>query len=72
MSISEKTGKNMGLELKLLRIRLGLKQYYVASKLGVAPNRLCEMELGRRPIPTELLETLTRVLDEAQKTKTEA
>jgi predicted transcriptional regulator len=39
------------MELKLLRIRSGLRQYRVAQELGMAPSVLCDYESGRRPIP---------------------
>ena len=40
-----------GIELKLLRIRAGVRQYRVAQELGVPPSILCEWENERRPIP---------------------
>jgi transcriptional regulator with XRE-family HTH domain len=44
-------GRFRGIELKLLRIRAGLRQYRVAQELGIPPSILCDWENGRRPIP---------------------
>ena len=44
----EQSTKISGLDLKLARIRAGLKQYEVASKVGIGPTQLCEIETGRR------------------------
>jgi len=58
-----------GLELKITRIRAGLRQYELAAKIGIPPNRLCEMELGRRPIAPELAEKIARLLNEAERVR---
>ena len=52
-----------GLELKLKRIEAGLKQYEVAAKVGISPNKLCEIELGRREATTELLAHISCVIE---------
>ena len=39
-----------GLDLKLLRIRAGVRQYRVAQELGIPPTVLCDWENERRPI----------------------
>jgi transcriptional regulator with XRE-family HTH domain len=44
-------GRFQGIELKLLRIRAGLRQYRVAQELGIPPSTLCDYENGRKPIP---------------------
>jgi transcriptional regulator with XRE-family HTH domain len=46
------TGRFRGIELKLLRIRAGLRQYRVAQELGIPPSTLCDWENERRPIPS--------------------
>lgn len=48
-------------ELKLSRIRLGLKQYEVAAKIGIAPSRLSEFESGRRNLPKPIIKKLEEV-----------
>ena len=53
---------NKGLELKIARLRAGLKQYELAAKVGIAPTQLCEIETGRREVPAELLERILRVI----------
>jgi transcriptional regulator with XRE-family HTH domain len=50
-------------ELKLLRIRRGLRQYQVAAKVGIAPCRLSEIETGRREPSPELLERIIRAIE---------
>ena len=51
-----------GLELKIARLRAGLKQYELAAKVGIAPTQLSEIETGRRELPPELLEQILRVI----------
>ena len=61
-----------GVEIKIARIRAGLRQYEVATRVGILPNRLSEIEAGtRRPSP-ELLDHILRVIkgdsnDQAEK-----
>ena len=52
-----------GVELKLAHIRQGLNQYELAQRVGIAPNRLSEIEAGRRTVSTELIRRITEVLD---------
>lgn len=52
-----------GLELKIARIRANLKQWELASKLGITQNRLSQYELGRKPIPTGIAKKMKRFLD---------
>ena len=51
-----------GVELKIARIRAGLRQYEVAARVGILPNRLSEIEAGRRRPSPELLERILRVI----------
>ena len=55
-----------GLDLKVARVRSGLRQYDVASKVGIAPNRLSEIENGRRQISTELFQHILEVISRGQ------
>ncbi len=47
-----------GLELKIARLRVGLKQFELAAKVGIASTQLCEIETGRREASPELLERI--------------
>jgi transcriptional regulator with XRE-family HTH domain len=59
-----------GLELKLKRIEAGIKQYQLASTLGVSPTYLCEIEMGRRRPSNELIKRIVALLNhEQQNTK---
>ncbi len=59
-----------GLEIKIARLRAGLKQYDLAGRLGIRATALSEMEADRRPIPPEVAELIEKVLNEAQKVNT--
>ena len=39
------------MELKLSRIRAGLRQYRVAQELGISPSVLCAYENGQKLVP---------------------
>jgi transcriptional regulator with XRE-family HTH domain len=58
----KETSDISGLELKIVRLRAGLKQYELAAKVGIAPTQLCEIETGRREPALELLERILRVI----------
>lgn len=51
-----------GLEIKVARIRAGLRQYQVAMSVGILPNRLSEIEAGRRRPSADLLERILQVI----------
>ena len=52
--MNERTTTNRtGLDLKLRRIRAGVRQYRVAQALGIPASLLCDYENGRRPVPPE-------------------
>lgn len=53
---------NEGIELKIRRLRVGLKQYRVAAEVGIAPTQLCEIESGRRKPSPELLARIVEVI----------
>jgi transcriptional regulator with XRE-family HTH domain len=46
--------RNKGIELKIRRLRIGLKQYELAAKIGIAQTQLSEIETGRRQPSPEL------------------
>ena len=49
---------NDGFNLKLARLKAGIKQYELAAKVGISPVQLCEIERGRREVTTELYEKI--------------
>ena len=42
--------------LRLSRERAGITQWQAAARLGVSQTVLCEIELGRRPVPPGMAE----------------
>jgi len=58
---------NKGLELKILRLKAGIRQYELAAKLGIHPSRLSEIESGRRAPSPELVERLTQIVKVGQR-----
>ncbi|MCP4611905.1 MAG: helix-turn-helix transcriptional regulator [Planctomycetes bacterium] len=52
------------MNLKIKRIKLGLRQYKVAADVGIAPCRLSEIETGRREPSPELLARILKVLED--------
>lgn len=50
------------LDLKIARIKAGLKQYKVAARVGIGPTQLCEIEMGRREPSPQLLERILKVI----------
>lgn len=63
---------SQGLELKITRLRAGLKQYELAAKVGIAPTQLCEIETGRREVSPELLERILGMIKSNKKTEEQA
>lgn len=57
-----KTTKIAALDVKIARIKAGLKQYELAAKVGIAPTQLCEFERGRRELSPELLRRILQVI----------
>lgn len=53
-----------GLHLKIMRLKAGLRQYDVTARLGIPPNRLSEIESGRRQPSDELLKKLLQILEQ--------
>ena len=60
MPTSQNTTYPEGLEIKIARIRAGLRQYEVATSVGIPANRLSEIEAGRRRPSSELLERILK------------
>ncbi len=54
--------KLKGLDIKIMRLRAGLHQYDLAARVGIAPNRLSEIESGRREPAPELLERILEAI----------
>ena len=61
MAIKESI-KISALDLKIARIKAGLRQYQVASQVHIAPNRLSEIESGRREPTPKLLRSILHVI----------
>ena len=51
-----------GVEIKIARIRAGLRQYDVAQSVGILASRLSEIETGGRRPSLELLERIFQVI----------
>ena len=63
MPMTETTIYPEGVEIKIARIRAGLLQYEVAANVGILPNRLSEIEAGRRQPSPELLKRILLVIE---------
>lgn len=57
-----KSTRISALELKLERIKSGLKQYELAARVGIGPTQLSEIETGRREPSPQLLQRILKVL----------
>jgi len=62
VQVPQASGYPEGVEIKILRIKAGLRQYEVAASVGILPNRLSEIEAGRRRPSPELLERILQVI----------
>lgn len=49
-------------KIKLLRLRKGLYQWQLASRLGIAENQMSKIETGRLSPPEELLARIAEEL----------
>jgi transcriptional regulator with XRE-family HTH domain len=58
-----------GLEIKIARLRAGLKQYELAAKVGITQTKLSEIECGRLQPSPELLQRVLQVIEEARSAK---
>lgn len=54
---------NNGLEIKITRLRSGLKQYELAAKLGINQARLSEIETGRREASPDLVGKILEIIE---------
>lgn len=59
----EKHNKAIGARLKALRESRGIKQNFIAEKLGVSNNYLCELEAGKRRWFAALVYKYEKLLD---------
>ena len=55
-----------GLDLKVARLRAGLRQYEVAARLGVSASYLSMVETGREPLRKRLREEVMAVIAAAK------
>lgn len=63
---------SQGLELKIARLRAGMKQYTLAAKVGIASTQLCEIETGRRDVSPELLERILGMIGSNKVTRSKS
>ena len=49
--------------LKVERVRKGVKQWRLASLIGISQAELSHYETGRRPCPTDLQDKIAKVLE---------
>ena len=62
MPTTETAAYPEGVEIKIARIRAGLLQYEVAASVDILPNRLSEIEAGRRRPSPELLRRILQAI----------
>lgn len=55
-----------GLEIKITRLRVGLKQYELAARVGITQTKLSEIECGRLHPGPELMDRILEVLEEVR------
>jgi transcriptional regulator with XRE-family HTH domain len=51
-----------GIELKVLRIRSGVRQFQVAQRLGIPAPILSDLENGKRPITVERAKSISHAI----------
>lgn len=51
-----------GVDIRIARIRAGLKQYQVAAALKMPQTTLCEIETGKRAVPPVLAERILAII----------
>ncbi len=66
LHVREHRHMDTGLELKLMRIARGIRQYEVAAAVGVSPGILWQIESGRRPVPDDLAARIRSVIEKAR------
>ena len=55
-----------GIDIKIARIRAGVKQYRLAAQLGVPQSTLCEIESEKKPLEPQLLGKILRILSKEE------
>jgi len=55
-----------GVDLKIARLRAGLKQYQLAAKVGITQTKLSEIECDRLQPSPELLRRVLDAIEERQ------
>ena len=61
-----------GLDIKIERVRLGLRQYRVAGELGIPQTTLSLWESGRKPIPPGQIPRITAAIHQLAERDKEA
>jgi transcriptional regulator with XRE-family HTH domain len=51
-----------GLDLKIARVRAGLRQYHVAAAVGMSQSVLSQIENGQRVVSQERLDQIARAI----------
>ena len=54
--------KVKSIDLKLARVKSGIRQYDLAARLGISPSRLSEIESGRRKPSEEIIERFFQII----------
>jgi len=62
--INEMARQVNGIDIKIARLKAGIRQYELAARLGIHPSHLSEIETGRRKPSPELDDRLNRILEE--------
>ncbi|MFC2001863.1 helix-turn-helix domain-containing protein [Chloroflexota bacterium] len=52
-----------GLDIKIARLKAGLRQYDLTAHLGIPPSQLSEIESGRRKPSPEIIRQILKILD---------
>lgn len=55
-----------GLDIKIARLKVGLRQYDLAARLGIPSSRLSEIESGRRKPAPEIIRQIFKILDKCK------
>lgn len=55
-----------GIELKIARLKVGIKQFELAARLGIGPSQLSQIETGRQKPSPELAKQIEEILQEEQ------
>lgn len=58
-----KENKAIGARLRALRIKRGIRQNFVAAKIGISNNHLSELERGKKRWPAVMVGEYEKVID---------